>query len=134
MVTELRDEAIKAGKALAVGLDMHGIPIRVAMWNYDSDAERWMLILATPLVTTRGPLAVYQAIQEHLKNNTAIHFEDISVVEPSDDDAAAVRKAESLTADSAPVRLTVESVYGGYFDDLWVLLSQANPPKPRLRA
>ncbi len=43
--TALVTEDIEAADRLVDMLDQHGLPVRSAMWLYESDAERWRFVI-----------------------------------------------------------------------------------------
>ncbi|GAB4462329.1 MAG: hypothetical protein OHK0029_29010 [Armatimonadaceae bacterium] len=74
-----------AGWKLLAKLDSENLQITDAFWQYNEEEEAWRLVLATPLVTTEGPIVVYQhilaalnTIPEHEREDLLLS--DISVV------------------------------------------------------
>ena len=60
------EQMIAAGAELLERLDRAGLQVRVALWLYFPDAERWRLLVATPYVRLDGPRKVYKKIQSLL--------------------------------------------------------------------
>lgn len=42
----LVDEEVAAAKRLVGFLDGHGMPVKAALWLYESDAERWRFVIS----------------------------------------------------------------------------------------
>jgi hypothetical protein len=83
--TILVEEDISSGRSLIQALDRAGFPVVAALWNYLPEEGIWRLLIASPKVNERGPLATYEAIQEvllRLPGGVPLH--QISAVSPED--------------------------------------------------
>ena len=58
----LTEEMKSLGASLTRKLDEAGWPIVAAFWYYESDFNRWKLMLASPRVTSEGSRDLYMAI------------------------------------------------------------------------
>ena len=78
MVTALLvDKKIEAARALLGKLKDNGLPISSAFWNYLAEPEQWTLMIASPLVDSEGPLAVYARVDEAVPND--VRNDDLSL-------------------------------------------------------
>ena len=78
---------LEEGKRLIDALEQEGIPLKAALWLYFDEADEWRLVLASPLIDTKGPRHVYERIQAVLdanKENMSISLSDISLLSPDD--------------------------------------------------
>ncbi len=66
--TILVESDIEKGKKVIQYLDEKGLDIKIALWLYDKDADRWHLVLSTPLVDEFGSREIYVKIAEYLKD------------------------------------------------------------------
>ena len=57
---------LEKGRAAVEALDRAGLSVRSAFWLYFKEAEEWRLVVATPHVERKGPLAAYKAIHNTL--------------------------------------------------------------------
>jgi hypothetical protein len=84
----LTDGMIAAGEELVKGLDVRGWPVEDALWFYDSDNNRWQLMIASPKVDTDGPQQSYSFIRGALDNlpnaSSAMNLFDVTVRSPTD--------------------------------------------------
>jgi hypothetical protein len=55
-------EQTESGKRLIEALATVGFDVRVAFWAKLTDAGKWYLYLASPLVDEKGPLAAYRLV------------------------------------------------------------------------
>ncbi|MGH7484664.1 MAG: hypothetical protein ACRD3J_04455 [Thermoanaerobaculia bacterium] len=63
LLKELLTEEMKSfGAALTRKLDEHGWPVVASLWTFEPDGNRWTLILASPRVSSDGPLEAYGAV------------------------------------------------------------------------
>jgi hypothetical protein len=67
---ELVEEAVATGRQIieSLGKDPFLTPTAF-MWLYDSSAEEWRFVIATPALTTKGRRAVYKRILGVLKRS-----------------------------------------------------------------
>lgn len=77
----------EAGWKLLEKMDAANLDITVAYWQYFQEDEAWKLVLASPLVATKGPLFVVREIQRLLSEMTEedradLSLRDIAVVNP----------------------------------------------------
>ena len=84
----LSKEMIEAGEGLVRELDRRQWPVEDALWLYDSENNRWKLVISSPRVDTDGPLRSYEIIRDSLQQVPqaigAISFFDVAVRSPTD--------------------------------------------------
>jgi hypothetical protein len=67
VVKEALNEEMKCfGASLTRALDDAGWPIVAAFWYFESDENQWMLMLASPRVSSLGPREAYGAVIDAL--------------------------------------------------------------------
>ncbi len=125
----LVDRDVEAGRLLLQELDKLGkeeIEISSALWFYFDADDQWLLLLASPMVDLKGPLAVYTLIQQAMKNlpqDLRPEFTDISAVSPSDYRIQAIRTAFKTGAGVGTTRVTRSVVDNLYIEDALIYRS-----------
>ncbi len=120
----LNHEMIEAGKTLIDRLDEKGEAIPTALWLYSEEANIWRLMLATPLVKSKGPRAAYKSIRSeltHYQNEGPFNLtlSDITVVAPDDRVLEPFRIALKKSG-TAGIRLSRTALAGRYIDDAYI--------------
>ena len=126
---------LDAGRKLLQDLerDAKHLDFKAAFWLLDAETRRWRLILATPLVSTQGPLHVYEVVQKYLLRRPARYqfaLPDITVVAPHDRLVRALRERTDLQpTDTAPIHLFNASVGDMFIEDAYVYRLETLPGK-----
>ena len=122
---ELVGDLIEAGKQLTSALDGAALDVRSALWFYDADAKEWRLILAMPMVETRGVASTYDEIAKVLRTGSipGLFLRQIAVVRPNDELVTALRKAISTGPTLASIRLTNSAVDNILVEDAYIYRS-----------
>jgi len=111
----------QAGEQLLRQLDLAGVPVQAAFWLWDEETRRWRLFIASPLVQTEGPLAVYRALQEKTPGPEGFTLQDISVVSPHDRRVDLLRKAiRTGPTDIAGIRIIGNAINNILIDDAYI--------------
>lgn len=111
----------QTGEELIRRLDSSHVPIQAAFWLWDEESKRWRLFIASPLVATEGPLAVYRILQEHLTAGGPFTLQDISVVSPNNRFVSLFRSAlHTGPADLEGIRFTGNTIKSVFIDDAYV--------------
>lgn len=89
--------SLSEGKRLVEALSqLDGFDLRAGFWNYDELADRWNLIIATPLVNTEGTFAAYGRVIDVIREMTPpfqiLEFPDVVVKSPNDPLITALRE------------------------------------------
>jgi hypothetical protein len=82
----LTEEMKSAGAALTRALDEAGWSVVGSFWYYESDDNRWKLMLASPRVSTDGRREAYGAVIKALDalHQSRTNLKHITVIEPDD--------------------------------------------------
>jgi hypothetical protein len=134
----LTEQMIEAGEQLIRKLDECKRRPDAALWFYDSDWQRWRLVIADSEVGTKGPKAGYRAIQKLLLKfpEIKLEFNDVTLVTPYTDSVpipqGPVRSGNKLTR----IHLTHSVVDGTVVEEALVyrLIPKALRRRPALRA
>lgn len=106
------------GSKLVEELDKSDLAFVAAFWLYDSDDDKWKLLIATPLYDAEGPRAVYGAIRlvlSHLAEPRTLDLTDIRAVSPTDSVVVALKK-NGLVRPGDPIK----RVKGTRIDSVWI--------------
>lgn len=92
---------------------------------YDAAAKEWRLILAMPMVETRGVASTYDEIAKVLRTASipGLFLRQIAVVRPNDELVTALRKAISTGPTLASIRLTNSAVDNVLVEDAYIYRS-----------
>ena len=119
----LTDLMIEAGADLTRRLDEVGWPVFASFWLYRPESNDWKLVIASPLVASRGPRRAYEAIQAALGKTAPkprLALRDIKAVEPSNDLIRALRTAVDTGATISGVRFTNSAIDGQFIHDAYI--------------
>ena len=119
----LTPEMIDAGRALIEQLTAQDLPLSAALWFYFGEQNIWRLILASQIVKTRGPRAMYKKVQSviHASANEFPNLElsDIAVVSPDDNIITQFRSAIQLGGIGG-VRFSNNTINGHLIEDAFL--------------
>jgi hypothetical protein len=93
----LVDEQKQSGEALLAALDSGKFPVDAALWWFETEGAKWLLIIASPIVDLAGPLQAYKRV--------------ISITS-KDDHAKEVIDFVTLVSDRHPMVAMFRSVLG----------------------
>ncbi len=82
----LVDTQINDGRRIVRQLEADGYQLDSALWLYDSEKDKWILLIATPLIVTNGPKEAYTKIKESLDkvpSRLRTHTIDLAIISPS---------------------------------------------------
>lgn len=119
----LVDHDISAGRRLVETLDRSNVPIRAALWLYDSDRESYELMLAMPLYDEKGPIAAYRTVVDAVRtlpDEDRSRLSQINIVGPHYELIETIGKAIQTGPGISNIRLTGNSFDRIYVDDAWV--------------
>lgn len=122
VTTSLVDKYKEEGRRLLLALDDAGVDITAAFWFYQTDKERWRLLLAMPIVATKGPRAGYERILEVLSAHPEIQLDltDITVLSPSDRLPQLLKTAVRTDSTIAGIALSHDVINGTYIEDAYI--------------
>lgn len=101
-------------------LDENGVPITAAFWFFDPESQTWSYILASPRVTTDGPLTVYKTLQKYV-GQVELTLQDIAVVSPHEPLVDLLRTAVKTPPTSiSGIRFTANTINNVFIDDAYI--------------
>lgn len=84
---QLTSEMIEAGEELTKRLlGDQDFDLLCSLWLYNSDFNRWQLVVATPIVDSSGPIHAYRQIEGAVGDNWPypdVHLYEISILRSS---------------------------------------------------
>ena len=120
----LTEAMIRAGAELTRKLDERGWPVIASLWLYRSEANRWRLVLASPLVAADGRRKSYEIVQAALATTPAaegtMSLSNVSVTEPTDPLIALLCAAARRETMAEGLRFTRTVVNGRFIDDAYI--------------
>ena len=128
---QLTKEMIDVGASLVDELSQAGLPINLAMWFFTPEANKWRLLIASPLRATAGSREIYRRVREAEKRLGPEAAEilrwAVGTVSTDDELVQALMDDPYLPRDGKPVRLTRSGVRGRFIDDALVYRRSAKP-------
>lgn len=107
---------IEGGKQLLNAMDAAGMDVRAAFWYYEEEPERWRLYVATPLVDSDGPRAVYGCVRSLLDQlpSVSLSLADMKVISPRDGKVTILRTAYQTGPRIADLSVKSSTINGVY--------------------
>jgi hypothetical protein len=118
----LTKEMIEAGAELLRHLDQSNLGISAALWLYNSEFNRWRLVIASPEVKTHGSLKVYKKIYALLAKMPKVHAViewHVSAMEDHGPLLSSLRKIARRGIDLSGKRFS-QAVDGYYIEDAYI--------------
>jgi len=118
----LTEEMKRDGAALTRALDEAGWPVVASFWYYESDYNRWKLMLASPRMTSDGAKEAYGTVIRTLDalRQPRSNVNHITVIEP-DDPIVRALASEVQTGWTIGGKLhTARAINGRYIDDAFL--------------
>lgn len=120
---------IDVGQRLIDQLIGSGMEITVAMWFFTPEANKWRLLIASPLRSTAGSGEIYRRIHEAEKTLGPEAEEllrwAVGTVSTDDELIEALRASVAVDSTAKPIRMTRTGVRGRFIDDALVYRSAA---------
>ena len=120
----LTDQLIAAGAEFTRKLEGRTWPVVASMWLYDPEINEWRLVIASPRVSSDGPLAAYREVSAALQSGGGsllpLSLEDISVVSSEDSRIRALASAYPTGVDIEGRRIFRGAINGHYIDDAYI--------------
>lgn len=116
-----REPLIEQGARLLEALDRAGFPVVAAFWLLDPESRTWKYVLASPRVTTGGPLQAYRDLQKYV-GSAGLALQDVAVVSPHEQLVELLRGALPRTPTSGVVgiRFTGNTIKNVFIDDAYI--------------
>jgi hypothetical protein len=129
MVTEmvvkeaLSEQMMSSGAELIRRLDEAGFVVSAALWFYDSEANDWRFIIATPDLHRVGVRAAYKEVHlvvAAMPKERSIPLKSISVVDPANPTISVLRVALKTGTDIAGIRFSRNMINGTFIEDSYI--------------
>lgn len=65
----LVEKDVDVGRRVIEALDDSRVPVSAGFWLRDGESNRWRLVIATHLATSKGPQKAYKAVQTALRRH-----------------------------------------------------------------
>ncbi|HEX8815471.1 MAG TPA: hypothetical protein VF753_08220 [Terriglobales bacterium] len=115
----LVSEDIEIGRRIVAALTRANIPVTVYLWAFVPDLQEWQLMIATPLVDSKGPLAVYNEVNKVLHREPLFDKVTVFLRSPNDRELKALQK-ESRTAPQESFRAVNEEIAGRFVEEAYL--------------
>jgi hypothetical protein len=128
---------IEIGRGIVGTLARASIPVTVYLWAFVPQLQEWQLIVGTPLVDSKGPLAAYGEVNKALRN--AGIFDEVAlrriVLRSPNDRVLKSLERESHAVPHEVFRVVNAPIAGNFVEDAYlytgsihiVRLREANP-------
>ena len=118
--TTLVDTQIEDGEEIVRQLNADRFNVDSALWFFDTQKEKWILFIATPLVNSIGPKKSYAKIRESLDNlvkplQTATL--EVALIKPDHDILRLLKSALRVGPEIARIRFTGHVINGTLIED-----------------
>ena len=129
LVTEILSERmIDAGRYLLEQLDSSHSEIKSFFWFYFPEEKTWKLIIASPIVKTKGPRNFYKIINDinrnaEEENQETISLNNIIVVTPENEIVKLLSFFISTGDSISGIRCTRNTINGVYIEDAYIYRS-----------
>ena len=123
--TALVETQIDDGRMIVRQLEADGYQLDSALWRYDSEKDKWVLLIATPLVIKSGPKEAYVKIKESL-DRLQIPLKtptiDFMIIRPDHKTLSFVRSSSATTnlTEDRPVYVSGGVLGGEMFEGAFV--------------
>ncbi|HLB90254.1 MAG TPA: hypothetical protein VJK29_21525 [Terriglobales bacterium] len=120
VTTTLVERDIEDGKRLIKALDESEFKVRSALWFYVSEADKWVLYIASPIFDEKGPSSGYAALQKVLLGispRLGLSLGDVAVVSPNDDLIKLLRSAVRTGPGISTMRFSRNTINGVFIQD-----------------
>lgn len=126
---ELTPEMIEGGRRMLERLDAAKFRARACFWMYDSEAQRWRFVVASPEVRTQGPLVAYRKIDtvaRRMQGGTELFgLGDVTVKADNDPFIRDLRAALKTGPGIHGVRVVRNRINGTVLEDAFIYRARA---------
>lgn len=119
----LVETQIEDGRAIISQLDADNFPIDAALWYYDTEKEKWVLLIATPLVKSLGRKESYAKIKaslDRLHGRIKTQILDMTLTSPDHNIVVRLKSALRPTPGVPPTRFVSNLILGTATEDALV--------------
>lgn len=125
--TTLVESDFRDGEILIKELEKALVNVHAALWLYDSEADRWRLMIASKNADFASPKKAYIQINDVLESmksrGITVNFslENITVVSPIDPLITDLKKAvNTVPEDSSGLRISRNGIGDSYIEDAYI--------------
>jgi len=118
--TTLVDTQIEDGERILRQLDSDRFNVDSALWLFDTQKEKWILLIATPLVNSVGPKKSYAKIKKSLdKLATPLKTAalEVALIKPDHDLLRLLKSVVRVEPKIARMRFTGNVINGKLIED-----------------
>jgi len=113
---------IEIGRRIVATLTRANIPVTLYLWAFVPQLQEWQLIIGTPLVDSKGPLAAYGEVNKTLRKEGL--FDDVPhrrifLRSPNDRALKSLQK-QSETVPHEAFRVVNEPIGGNFVEDAYL--------------
>ncbi len=123
----LVERDIGDGEKLVRHLDKDGFPVSAAFWYYESEPDKWRLIIASNVVDDLGPLEAYRQLfesigrlQKKARSQYSLDSFRIQLVKKRDRLPALLKRAVKTGPGISGIRFTGNAIDGTLIDDAYI--------------
>ena len=109
-----------AGSELTRRLDAAHLDVRASFWLYDSETNRWRLVLGIRQVDSWGPKRVYAKVQQIARGIQGLSISEVSAVSPQHPTIRLLRSAIQTGRQITSVQLSNVVVNDDVFEDAFI--------------
>jgi hypothetical protein len=120
VTTTLVDHNVEDGKRLIMALDESRFKVQSAFWFYVSEAEKWVLYIASPIFDEKGPTGSYAALQKvvlGMSPRPDFSLNDVAVVSPESNLVQLLRTALKTGPGISTIRFSRNTINGVFISD-----------------
>jgi hypothetical protein len=123
----LVDRDIADGEALIKQLDRDRFSVSGAFWHYRPEAERWTLVIVSPVVAAEGPLEAYRRLIRSLRRVRstrarpfALDSSRVQVMKEEDELPSLLRHAVVTGHDVTGIRVPSGTIKGRFVEEAYI--------------
>jgi hypothetical protein len=113
---------IDIGRRIVAALTRAAIPVTVYLWAFVPQLQEWQLIIGTPLVDSKGPLAAYGEVNRALRKEGL--FDDVPLrrifLRSPNDRALKSLQKQSESVPQEAFRVVNEPIAGNFVEDAYL--------------
>lgn len=127
VATPLVEQNIAEGQALLQQLDRDRFGVSAAFWYYESEPDRWSLVIATPRVGAKGLLKASRQLIRSMRKLAAasegsftLDSASVRLVKEDDELPRLLRRALPTGRQASGIRLTGSGIGGRLIEDAYI--------------
>lgn len=117
----LTSEMREAGEKLIHELDRLKFPAKAAFWLYETEADEWRLVIATPQLRTVGPRKLYKSVQQAIaKIDMPIRTSSVFLLDTKDAFIKRLSTAVGRGSRVSGMRFSRNAINGHFIEDAYI--------------